>query len=267
MNSQRREEAFSITKYFKIVEEEGMEPAIDYRKKFTPDYVYKYIQLTDNDDENNKRFLSLANNQLWFSSCRVQNDPFEYKGIYFDVEKIMGRGVPKESVETAERMLEKMLLCAFSANCETNMPMWAYYANNHKGFCLKYKVNNKRIVNNVVYVPERIPVYGAFFNFFDEIIQESKEDLYKMIMTEKFFVKHVSWASEHEYRALYPNQEDIEGKNIMGNDIGLDLVEILAGYKCSEIHCEKLKNIGNVLGVPYSHCELDEKRFLINIRD
>lgn len=268
-----------FNKYFQLLEEEKTEEAHDYRVQETPDYVYKYVSLIDSNMDpkgsNEKKLFTLQGNAIWCAPPSDLNDPFEFKGLYLDYNRLEGI-YPLQLLDDVQYMLESaFLLASFTRHMETNMPMWAHYANNHKGFCVKYAVKNKRRVFPVIYEPQRIPIAYIFQKAVKSIqimndkgnsrsdrLTASKEmDYFMSIMKENYFIKHESWKYEEEYRAIYPSpqQEKIAGQNVAVAELGLRVDSIYAGINCQ--YKDRIKEIAQGLGVPCYQCKLDDHHY------
>lgn len=258
----------------------GWRDTFDYRASFTPDFLYKFYWLHEITDEetdkrlvesNNQKFATLEKNQLWFALPECQNDPYEFKGMYLDREKLCSWGFSPEAIDDAEKMIRSIPICCFVANSSSNMPMWAHYSNNHRGYCVKYKVNNKYAVRSVLYEPNRIPVATIFAEFItaaknlDEGTGKYEDvQFYAAILQEMLFIKHKSWSTEKEFRIVYPTDKPIKnGLSVEVKDVGLEISEIICGYKCSRDHIEKLAQIAGSLGVPCRKCTLSETEFTV----
>jgi len=262
---------FSNHNYMSLIKKGHFQEALDYRASTIPDYVYKFFWLGDNEERNKKRFDTLKESQLWFAAPSEQNDPYEFKTMYLNKEKMRDIGFTDESITKIESLLMSCAICCFVENSSDNMPMWAHYANQHQGYCVKYKVKNKYGIRNVVYERDRIPIATILANFFhkakefDEGIgEESDVRLYSTILQENYFLKHISWSSEHEYRMVYPmEKKSALGEKINIEDIGLEVVEIICGYKCNDAHVEQLKAIAEALNVPCKKCSISETAFSV----
>ena len=75
------------------------------------------------------------------------NDPYEFKGMLIDGQKLRDKGYKDSDIEAFQTIFdfEDYGITCLSANSADYLPMWAYYTNNHKGFCIEYDVE-KRIV-------------------------------------------------------------------------------------------------------------------------
>lgn len=271
---------FSKTRYIQLLEQRQIEAALEYRASFVPDYLYKFFWLDEirNEDSekklietNNKKFTTLESNQLWFALPEYQNDPYEFAGMYLDKEKLISYGFDCEMIESIEKKIRNNPICCFVANSCSNLPMWAHYANNHRGYCVKYKVNNKNVVRSIMYEPNRIPVATIFAEFitaakkYDEGIGTVQDvQFFSTLLQEMMFIKHDSWMAEKEYRIVYPTVKPIEkGTYVNVKDVGLEVSEIICGYKCSNKHMEILNRIASSLGVSCRKCVLSETDFTV----
>ena len=267
---------YTYREYMKLIEIGKIEEAIDYRAEYTPDYLYKFFWLSNDPKdtaENEKRFYSLENNKLWFASAASQNDPYEFKGIYLDNEKLLNLGVTQNSIDkSSELLLKRAILTAFTANMSDNLPMWAHYSNNHRGFCVKYKVGRKQAIRNVTYEERRISIANIFTNFlnaahqcttFGEADYYLKTRIYSTIMQEIFFYKHSSWAYEHEYRAIFPVDHETAGMNVDIGELGLSASEIYCGINCNTKNKKRLVEIATKIGVPIKECKTSPVAFTI----
>lgn len=266
---------FDYQYFLDMVSAGRIEDAFNYRSTFTPDYLYKFFPLVDdsNDKMNQLRFYSLTNNYLWFATPEVQNDPYEFMGLYWDEDELLKMGVQQHSIDDTNILLLKQIaLTAFTSNMDNNLPMWAHYANNHHGYCVKYKVRNKRVIRNVIYDTQRISMTKTFLNLIHMInkgmkmqdnrfIDEAK--INSAILQDKFFYKHISWAYENEFRALWPFEGHKTGFNIPIDELSLTVEEIYGGINCSDSNKKELSKIATMLNVPFKECTMSNTEFTV----
>lgn len=266
---------FDYKQFLDMVSAGRIEDAFDYRATFTPDYLYKFFPLVDNskDKKNQQRFYSLANNYLWFATPEVQNDPYEFMGLYWDEDQLLKMGVQQRSIDDTKTLLLKQIaLTAFTSNMDNNLPMWAHYANNHHGYCVKYKVGNKHTIRNVIYDSQRISMTKTFLNLIHMInkgitMQDKsfidEANIYSAVLQDKFFYKHNSWEYENEYRALWPFESDKTGFNLPIAELSLTVQEIYSGINCSDENKKELSNIATILNVPFKECAMSNSEFTV----
>lgn len=268
---------FSFDEWFRLLSTENDVAAEKYRASFMPDYVYKFVSLFDektDDDKmrNQKRLASLAKNKVWFSHRTVLNDPYEMKGFYFDKELLLSKGVPKEIVDSFLHFYQSMPIASFTENIAQNLPMWAHYSNNHRGYAVKYKVNNKRMLRAVLYQSEIEDFTNKFLYFLHSIFASKETHNLETIKAAHFyssvflfipFTKHQSWKYEKEYRMIYPEIITESGLNVETSNLGIEPTSVYAGIKCSEEHKERLQQITNTLGIEFHCCKQSDRYFTV----
>ena len=243
---------FDMKHYLKLLEDRNVE-AIAYFIECVPDYLIKFYSLSDDASSNEKRFKKLRSNANWFDIPEHQNDPFDMKMAYVDEEIAKEKGACDEAVMTAKSLLNGLqngfALCSFIDTDVNNLPMWAFYANNHQGYCVRYKINKKELVFRVLYEPERIGTLGVLLQLYaamkasDEQKAETKElQLYRHCLFNLINCKHISWKSEKEFRIIFPVEKRC-GLNIRNEATGLELTDVYMGINCSTENQERLKEI------------------------
>lgn len=132
--------------YLDLIQQERYTEAIAYKNSHIPDVLYKYCWLdketTDKAKEDNDlRLSTLAKGQIYLATLDQFNDPFEGKAFVFDGDDSDRSGFTAEQFQKfADHIKSNSRFCCFSNADEKqqNMPMWAYYSNNHRGFCVEY---------------------------------------------------------------------------------------------------------------------------------
>lgn len=228
-------------------------------------------------EENEKRFLTLENNEIWFSKPDLLNDPYECQSMFVDYDQLALDGFTAEEVKDIENLLGRICyIASFTDSLSKNFPMWTHYANKHKGFCVKYKVVNPKNIYRVDYEEQRKPVTAEIKNAIEQlrIIQNpnGREEehfkarlilyLHMRLLAKNYSTKHKSWEYESEYRALKTVPDwNKPGMNVYVEDVGLHIAEVYIGNKCQ--YYDRIKKITDRLGVPCSQCRLDNKEFLV----
>lgn len=147
---------FQQDEFIKLVSENRRNDALYYKNSFVPSILYKFYPLLDEYDKRNKRenighkeknssrLTNLENQELWFSRYDEFNDPFEFKSLYLDESVLSGDKISASDVENSlSNLRESRLVCCFSKYVYLNLPLWAYYANNHHGYCVRFEVESK----------------------------------------------------------------------------------------------------------------------------
>lgn len=107
----------------------------------------------------------LLNNQLWFSSLEILNDPFE--GV-FQIDTSIGKALKLLKKDVNIEKLENLKIDIIRDKKKNsgilslttdnqNLLMWSHYTNNQKGYCIEFnlesknfiKFNNKKLISKV----------------------------------------------------------------------------------------------------------------------
>ncbi|MBA2871039.1 hypothetical protein HNQ85_001309 [Anoxybacillus calidus] len=221
------------------------------------------------ESENNKRLESIENKKLWLSRFDKLNDPFEFKSLYLDRKRLEEHGWDIGFLEQIINNIKMhMLVTCFSDNFNSNMPMWAHYSNNHKGFCVEYNIINPNLIFPVLYGEKRYATASIITNLVSELTklenQDKRADLNKInhyftVLYLSNMVKHRSWEYEKEYRILYPEYTQVPyGKLIDNSELGIEISAIYLGINCNEDNKRKLKKISEKLECPLYQMYLDD---------
>lgn len=199
-------------------------------------------------------YQSLINEELNLSSPTVFNDPFDCPIL--ELLNNEGEVAPliREAYHSCLKitcfMSNKELPCEKAGNSINyekhlndkeeflNPLMWAHYADNHSGICIKYGFNG-----DITQLSGDNPSVVSFFQdvkYSDEDLnQYSQKD--SISLKDSFFLKGKPWEYENELRFLY---FDIEGKDKYKQIKILNCIEaIYFGVKCSENDQETIKKI------------------------
>lgn len=277
---------FSIDKYEDLLESGKFKEASAYRASFIPDVLYKFISLYDDstsadkreEERNLKRFSSLERGEIWFSSKEAMNDPFEFTGIYIDEAKMRNSGWDADLLAKIKQdFLDSFFLASFTTNMSDNLPMWAHYANNHAGYCVKYEVGKNANVHRVLYLSKRYPIangiqkfvgYGCMQN--DETVLPEKREIAKAefqkclaVIQEMYKIKHTSWEYENEFRLFCDALPGERGRNISAASVGLIPTDVYCGVNCSDKHIEKIRSISEKTGLLFHRCKLSQSDYLV----
>lgn len=230
--------------------------AEQFRKTTIHDKLIKFVSL-DGTVEDEKKFFTLENNLIWFSKKILLNDPYEFKGMIIDSEKMEEAGYSKDIIDAYQKMFEfkDYGITCLSANSIDFLPMWAYYTNNHRGFCVEYDVIKKDCVHEVLYEEDRIKIASLIFRYKDavmEALRTGRENIESIVLAkmllQNLFMKAKSWEHEKEYRIVAPLNGE-KGENIPINQLGMKANRIIAGMNCSQENIDRLDCISNSLGL------------------
>lgn len=208
-------------KYIELYRQGKFSEAIAYKASQIPTRLVKYYSLNENKKINESKIQYLKENKIFLSSFSGFNDPFEGKFFRFDRDKLESGGWDKDFVVGHYTSIaEGFRYTCLSDTDENNMPMWAYYANNHQGFCVEYLLCDmqKKYVFPVTYEPERVSANAITTNLLYEymkMIEEGRDytdtsaeaNVYHQMMILSLAAKHKSWEHEKEYRIICHRDE------------------------------------------------------------
>lgn len=155
---------------------------------------------------------------------------------------------------------------------DTNILMWAHYANAHKGFCIKYKLTHPEILfqtnDNLLYTRRLSKVNYA------NKIEQQQEDL---LIDSAFFTKTSQWEYEKEYRIIsYGSSWDKETQLGDNPDIEngklkdfitietkdfLPIQEVYLGLQCSSDFRKKVENALRDTYIPLYQMEYNHSNY------
>lgn len=94
-----------INKYISIAQNYSINNAEQYRLSNSTINLFKFMPFYDsgNPDVNKRNIETIEENKIWASKYATLNDPFEFKSIYLDEDKIRKSG---NQVDTFEKYLE-----------------------------------------------------------------------------------------------------------------------------------------------------------------
>ena len=225
-------------------------------------YIYKYYPLFEGEEESDKRLVLLENKLLWMSRYEYLNDPTEY--AYF----IRGNTIfDKMCADVGD-----ILIASFSRRFN-GLPMWAHYANNHRGFVVEFKTNSSKNNNlyKVKYIkkPLKISEIGQSRDKNCDNIRDKYEKIFlgqdEKNIIETFYngavisskvkleicrIKHDDWKYENEYRLIIPAGMNFLDDNVISfNYAKIQPTHIYAGMKCSLKNIRKLEKLSRIWAI------------------
>ena len=256
---------WSFAKFFYIMEnpnwlKQGWSKAIEYKNSCVPSRLYKYCPLRDKNyscyrKRNKERLTSLQEKQLQVSNCKSLNDPFEFNALSLNCEKIREYGLNVDNVKYYFEFLKKRIqVCSFSNYGVSGMPLWAHYANNHKGYCIEYAITNKNSIWPITYLPKREAVATIPAKIYFELrkgMEGNKapsRDFWKYFtyLYLTFSFKYDHWQYENEFRFFTAEHDVDKGLLIPLTEAKLDIEKIYIGIYCD--YKKELIKIGKNIG-------------------
>lgn len=237
--------------YINLIAKDRLKEASEYKNLFIPDVLYKYYCLNENEEKNERIFDTLTEGKVYMSDLGGFNDPFEGKAFIFDEKELKEKGWNHELfVRFVEHINSNVGVGCFcnADEKEQNMPMWAYYANNHSGFCVEYLIDSKmkKFMYPISYDETRVLGDSLIGNIIDQtfdLIKEGKgiDDISWELNALNHMAylsltsKHKSWEHEKEIRALVPRS--------YGKYLNLVPKKIFVGINCKQEYTERLIEI------------------------
>ncbi|MEK3936612.1 DUF2971 domain-containing protein [Sporosarcina sp. FSL W7-1349] len=255
--------------------------ALAYKNKDIPDLLYKFYPLLDErfanyEQVNENRLALLGENEFWMSSYSNLNDPYEFKALLYEEAHLAPKDLHSDALYQfiKERQSHYGIGC-FSTNFSRNMPMWAHYANNHKGYCVEYEVVDPRYIFKVFYEEKRQRTTFLFPSAIQEIqeveqgkrrrISNNTEVIFLLLFLTNF-MKHETWSYEDEYRILYNFHRNIgEGRTISNGKLGIWPKSIYLGLAISDDHRSALIEIAKKLQCAVYQMKLDDNSELFEL--
>ena len=248
-----------MNKYLSLLKEHKFDEAEQYRKASIPPKLIKFFSLSEDCDLNRAKLQTLENEEIWISSIDALNDPYEFSYMYVDHARLHEAGYPEWMIARFKNLIGEHMktwgIASLSGNSFSSFPMWAYYANNHHGYCVEYEVIRPDNIHEISYEPERISLasmLAKFYLAYSKMFVEGKEDdpeveFYATVIMQQLFMKHISWTHEKEYRVVF-NLHGQLGQSVPLSAVGLKTSRIVAGINCSEDHICALQEISTKIG-------------------
>lgn len=256
-----------MDKYIELLFEGESKQAQKLMRSMIPDKLYKFVPLTEDEVLNESKFDCIEHNTFFFSTVKKVNDPYEFKGIYLAEEDLINIGWPESE---AKRILSSydpdawFAIGCFTGNDEHFLPMWAYYTNNYRGYCVEYNVDDPTQIYKVLYDTERSPgalaVSGLLYAHREEMEQEA--EYIQSLLKTALFTKHMSWKWENEYRILNPLSDPTSpGSKVELSKVGLSTARVIAGINCKPEHQERLHAICRDHSFVFSRASVSKTSF------
>jgi len=227
------------------MKQQDLKPALKnlgFEIKATPKSLYKYTGCNEKDKAG--KFSTLKLKKVWLSYAKYLNDPFEGLSLYIDKLKLEEHGWKPKDInrlfEGLKSLGSAMLIGSFAASrLSDDMPLWAHYAYDHKGYCLEYEVIDNTYIYPVLYENKRHLATKTLSDFLmdSKKLASTEESIERfLVIWASFMIKHTVWQYEKEYRVLKyhytKDEEDMRGYCFTEQELGIKLKAIYIGEKC-----------------------------------
>lgn len=168
---------------------------LKFKNSKVPTSLFKYTRV--------ERAYYLLNRDLMFL-CKFNNlnDPFE--GNFLHDEELYQKRKTKLEIDNSYK--EEYRVTCFSED-NANAPMWAFYADNHKGICIEYNLHENSHCRDfclpVQYVTKTDNVHLT------ETLLDN-EDPRNVESLELFVKKAKYWSYEREWRLIFDDKYNYE---------------------------------------------------------
>jgi hypothetical protein len=182
----------------RLLEECGMENTI--RKPTKKLYQYRNGK---SEDGHIYDIDNLYDNKVWASAACYFNDPYDCSLLLnTDIYGEEDRNYLQECMKTTSRSIAKYCFVSCFSEKNKSLCMWAYYANNHQGFCVEYEKKSLKNVFPINYNNEILP-FNCNLSF-DKLVFKSALN------------KSEDWVHEREWRMLsYRKVTEVPQKGIL----------------------------------------------------
>jgi len=241
-----------------------------------PDELFKYYSLTDDKELNELKLETLRDNKIHLADIKTLNDPYDSKGYFYRNEELLEfEELIEHDGKIIDNTMESHRLTSLTKCGFDNMKMWAEYSNNHKGYCVTYKMNEKQDISfkgntfPVQYIDERLDITNLVKETTRKIINIKNENFKKGIkvtIIEDLTLPYVisllnnlktrDWETEEEFRCSVGNWKETDSK------ITAYPSAIYIGLNCSLSHIIKLISIAHQNNIPIFQMKND--RYSIN---
>ena len=205
-------------------------------------YVYLYSFRRFNEYS----LSDLINNEISVSPSKNMNDPFDsIINLWGSEEQLKETCKEHKHIKNLSRSFDYFRIRSF-CNGETeealgNLLMWSHYADEHRGYCVKYKLSKHFIKQD-----ENDSFEHMFLKPIIYRKDEEKVDISELttINTDlAFATKHESWGYENEVRLIVynPNKEDAFYGIPLDKDSCIEAIYF--GCRCEQKTINTIKNL------------------------
>ena len=204
------------------------------------DYVYLYSFRRFNEYS----LADLINNEITVSPSKNMNDPFDSIINLWGTKELLKKTCKEHKhIKNLSKSFDYFRIRSFCNGNTTralkNILMWSHYADNHRGYCIKYKLSKHFIKQDE---------NDSFEHMFLKpiIYRKDKVDISEMttINTDlAFATKHRSWKYENEVRLIVynPNKEDAFYGIPLDKDSCIEAIYF--GCRCEQKTINTIKNL------------------------
>ena len=83
------------------------------------------------------------------------------------------------------------------------MLMWAYYANNHQGFCVSIKCKRKTYIQKITYLSKRYGLINSVIRYFWEEMNQEERREFEELLSITNRMKGIEWKMNVNFESYY----------------------------------------------------------------
>ena len=213
----------------------------------------KYVHLYSFRRFNGYSLSDLINNEITVSPSKNMNDPFDsIINLWGSEDQLKETCKERKHIKNLSRSFDYFRIRSF-CNGETeealgNLLMWSHYADEHRGYCIKYKLSKHFIKQD-----ENDSFEHMFLKPIIYRKDEEKVDISELttINTDlAFATKHESWKYEKEVRLIVYNPNKEESYYGIPLDKDSCIEAIYFGCKCEPKIINTIKNLFSKADIP-----------------
>lgn len=196
----------------------------------------------------NEHTLSdLINNEITVCRSTAMNDPVDSLfNLWIEDDNLRNQCKDKKHIEPFAKSFDYFRIRSFCYDKENenetvnNILMWSHYADEHRGFCIKYRLSEHFIKQEEN--PEHRHMYITKIHYAKDCEKIDIQD--RQINTQLgFATKSNDWEYENEARLIVYDPNNSQDYLGIGLDKDSTIEAIFFGYRCSESTIKTIKNV------------------------
>ena len=213
-------------------------------------------------------FADLANETITVSRPSRMNDPFDsLANLWKKSENLKNITHEKGYEDIFAESMDYFRIRSFVIPCKTedsvlrNIRMWSAYADEHKGFCVKYRLRKNFInyIDEEKLVVRRLAPVEYVYDF------TMPKSLTAIDSYEAYNMKHECWRYENEIRLLSYNTSTKSDFHPEPMKDDAEIEEIIFGVHCPIDHKRAIYNILKDKNVNFFYMDIDTEKSIYNL--
>lgn len=236
-----------------------------------PEFVYRYRPLGQSAQRDDEEIAALEKSYLWFSKFDQLNDPAELadaniepipEGLEASLDRLsdslseIARVQHRKAQHRSANLIPKdsSSVCCFSET-GNQQAMWAYYANNYQGMCIKYDLKKLISLSQVCWGDRFFKV-----DYKDERFLPASQYLHpneSELAPSSILTKHTDWAHEKEWRLFNRSTHGIFYHTSNA------IIEVTLGPRVAPINYNRLIDCCRTAGIKLTELKFDNYNLVL----